>query len=111
MYAGSDEISLYFENFCDKYDLRKYCRLQHEVTKASWNEDKGNWNVQVTRHDTGHTISDTCDILINASGVLNAWRWPYIPGLEDYKGILLHTAKWDRNVNLEGKHVGLIGNG
>jgi len=111
VYAGSDEISLYFENFCDKYDLRKYCKLQHEVTKASWNEDMGNWNLEVTRRDTGNVIHDTCDILINACGVLNAWRWPAIPGLDDYKGKLLHTAKWDQNVNIEGKHVGLIGNG
>jgi cation diffusion facilitator CzcD-associated flavoprotein CzcO len=111
VYAGSDEISLYFEKFCDKYDLRKYCKLQHEVTKASWNENKGSWDVEVTRHDTGNIIHDICDILINACGVLNAWQWPSIPGLEEYKGKLLHTARWDRKVDLEGKHVGLIGNG
>lgn len=111
VYASSDEISLYFENFCDKYDLRKYCKLQHEVIKASWNEDIGNWNLEVTRRDTGNIIRDTCDILINACGILNAWRWPSIPGLEEFKGRLLHTAKWDQNVDIEGKHVGLIGNG
>ena len=111
MYAGSDEICLYFERFCDKYDLRKYCKLQHEVIEAAWNEYKGGWSVKITRHDTGDIIHDTCDILINASGVLNAWRWPSIPGLKEYKGRLLHTAKYDRSVDLEGKHVGLIGNG
>lgn len=42
---------------------------------------------------------------------MNAWRWPAIPGLDKYKGTLLHTANWDDNVNLTGKHVGLIGNG
>ena len=60
---------------------------------------------------TGETFSDYCDILINAGGILNAWRWPAIPGLEKYKGKLLHTANWDPNVDLTGKHVGLIGNG
>jgi cation diffusion facilitator CzcD-associated flavoprotein CzcO len=83
----------------------------HEVTKASWNEDMGNWNLEVTRRDTGNIIRDTCDILVNACGILNAWRWPSIPGLEEYKGKLLHTAKWDQNVDIEGEHVGLIGNG
>ncbi|KAF8809499.1 FAD/NAD(P)-binding domain-containing protein [Phlegmacium glaucopus] len=111
VYAGSDEIRLYFENFCDKYDLRKYCRLQHEVTRASWNEGKGSWEVEVTRCDAGNTIRDICDVLINATGVLNAWRWPSIPGLEEYKGKLFHTARWDREADLEGKHIGLIGNG
>lgn len=56
-------------------------------------------------------ISDHCDVLVNASGVLNNWRWPAIPDLNKYKGTLLHTANWDDNVNLAGRHVGLIGNG
>lgn len=60
---------------------------------------------------SGQNFTDWCDILINAGGILNAWRWPAIPGLEKYKGKLLHTANWDRSVDLTGKHVGLIGNG
>lgn len=59
----------------------------------------------------GQIINDYCDILVNASGILNNWQWPAIKGLDRYKGTLLHTANWDENVSLEGKHVGLIGNG
>lgn len=61
--------------------------------------------------DNNTEITDHCDILINAGGILNNWRWPAIPGIENYRGTLLHTARWDDNVKLEGKHVGLIGNG
>ena len=60
---------------------------------------------------SGVETQDQCDILINASGILNNWKWPDIDGLNDYKGTLLHTANWDNNVELEGKRVGLIGNG
>lgn len=67
--------------------------------------------MEVQNTSTGEIFSDYCDILINAGGILNAWRWPAIPGLDKYKGTLLHTANWDPNVNLTGKHVGLIGNG
>lgn len=56
-------------------------------------------------------IHDFCDVFINASGVLNNWRWPDVEGLDDYRGVLLHTANWDDDVQLEGKRVGLIGNG
>ncbi|TFK39761.1 hypothetical protein BDQ12DRAFT_649180 [Crucibulum laeve] len=111
VYAGSDEIYTYFDNFAEKYGLRKYCKLQHEVSGATWNETKGGWDVQVTDLRTGDIVSDYCDFFINASGVLNAWKWPTIPGLENYKGQLLHTARWDTSVDLTGKHVGLIGNG
>ena len=39
------------------------------------------------------------------------WKWPDIEGLHDFKGTLLHTAKWDESVKLEGKSVAVIGSG
>ena len=85
--------------------------MQTEVTGARWNAETSGWEVQVTDLVTKQTSSDFCDILINAGGILNAWKWPAIPGLDTYKGTLLHTANWDSSVDLTGKHVGLIGNG
>lgn len=111
VYAGSAEIREYFNNFSRKYDLQKYCKLSHVVTGARWDERHGKWNVDVTDLTTGAVIHDDCDIFVNASGVLNAWKWPAVPGLETYKGTLLHTARWDTSIDLTGKHVGLIGNG
>lgn len=67
--------------------------------------------MQTENVETGEVIKDSCDILINAGGILNAWRWPAIPGLKNYKGKLLHTADWDENTDLTGQRVGLIGNG
>ena len=39
------------------------------------------------------------------------WRFPDIPGLKDYQGILLHTANWDDTTDLADKNVAVIGNG
>lgn len=60
---------------------------------------------------SGQIVNDHCDILVNAGGVLNNWQWPAIPGIEKYKGTLLHTANWDDKIDLTGRNVGLIGNG
>lgn len=76
---------------------------------AKWDGDS--WNVSIKDLTTGETTTDTCDILVNAGGALNNWKWPDIPGLDKYKGTLLHTANWDESVDLKGKTVGLIGNG
>ncbi|KAG6878270.1 hypothetical protein C0992_008328 [Termitomyces sp. T32_za158] len=122
VYAGSDEIRGYFESFATKYDLRKYVKLRHRVDNATWNAQTDSWDVEATdlardegKNGTGDSnggkVIDHADILINASGVLNAWRWPDIPGLKDFKGVLMHTADYDRSISLEGKRVGLIGNG
>lgn len=36
---------------------------------------------------------------------------PKIEGLHDFKGTLVHTARWDANIDWQGKRVGVIGNG
>ncbi|KAJ9643321.1 hypothetical protein H2204_002217 [Knufia peltigerae] len=111
VYAGSAEIKKYFQDFAAKYDLDKFVKLNHQVVGAYWDDKVGKWNVQVEDKVAKSTFWTTCDILINASGILNAWRWPAIPGIDRYKGKLLHSANWDHSVQMKGKHVGLIGNG
>ncbi|KAL4758045.1 flavin-containing monooxygenase [Aspergillus foveolatus] len=110
-YASSKEIFNYFDNFARKYGLRQYCRVRHQVIGAAWNTQHGGYDVRVCDLQSGQEWDDSCDILINAGGILNSWRWPAIPGLEKYKGTLVHTANWDDSIVLKGKHVGLIGNG
>lgn len=50
-------------------------------------------------------------MLIAASGILNWWKWPDIPGLHDFKGHLVHSANWDHSYDVTGKRVALIGGG
>ena len=111
VYATSQEIYKYFDDFKTKYGLDRYCKTNHKVCGAQWVESRGGWGVQVEDVTTGKIMHDQCDILINASGILNNWRWPAIQGLKNYKGKLLHSAAWDDSVDLRGKNVGLIGNG
>lgn len=110
-YATSQEIFNYFNNFSHKYGLRQYCRMQHQVVGANWNVQCNGYDVRVRDLNSGREFGDPCDILINAGGILNSWRWPAIPGLVRFRGALTHTANWDESISLEGKHVGLIGNG
>lgn len=52
-----------------------------------------------------------CDYLVSAVGQLNQPRYPTIPGIEDFKGKMMHSARWDWSYGLEGKRIGVIGNG
>jgi len=45
------------------------------------------------------------------SGVLNSWKYPNIPGLDTFKGKLMHSARWDASFDLAGKRVAVIGGG
>lgn len=82
------------------------------VTSAVWNEEDGLWHLEVRQGD--RTIKDSCQILINGSGVLNTWSWPDIRGLSTFKGHLSHSADyqgWAKNTSFAGKRVAVIGNG
>ena len=110
-YAGTDEIHQYFLRFTEKYDLRKYCQFNKRVSRAEWDNVKGQWNIQVTDLKTGNIIHDWCHFFINAQGVLNNWKWPDIPGIDKFEGKLMHTATYDRNFDLTDKTVALLGTG
>ncbi|RAL15191.1 flavin-containing monooxygenase [Aspergillus homomorphus CBS 101889] len=110
-YATASEIAAYFAGFADKYGLREYIACQHEVVHAEWDEDRAEWMVRVRRSADGTVLEQRCDFLINAAGILNAWKYPDIPGLDTFEGTLVHTAHWDETLDVGGKRVGLIGNG
>lgn len=127
-YASRDDIHDYVGRVSRQHDLEKYIQLSHKVTKAVWNEQKQLWELAVCKTDgrelvisspgcfvgeTNQTMSVECDILINATGYFNDWKWPAIPGREDFRGNLLHSAAWPEGADksIDGKVVALIGNG
>lgn len=105
-YASSKEIHAYLKGVAKCYDLERYITYNSRVTSAQWQADTATW--KVTIHG-GPTV--TSEILINGSGILNDPQMPAIKGLSDFAGPLLHTAAWDRSVDLTGKRIGVIGAG
>ncbi|KAL2813563.1 monooxygenase [Aspergillus granulosus] len=111
VYAGASEIRSYFVGFARKYGLEQYIRTSHLVIETRWIEEKGQWQVQVQNLTTRETVTDWCHVLVHATGYLNKPAWPEIPGLDEYKGVKLHSAAYNEGVSLEGRDVLLIGAG
>jgi cation diffusion facilitator CzcD-associated flavoprotein CzcO len=53
----------------DKYGLRRYIKLSHQVEHAEWDESSGKWSIKITNLTDGTVFEDQCDILINATGI------------------------------------------
>ncbi|KAL2753527.1 hypothetical protein ACRALDRAFT_1035776 [Sodiomyces alcalophilus JCM 7366] len=111
VYAGNEEIKGYFKEFATKYNLWQYITVNREVVRAEWQEEAGEWAIQVKDTVSGEVTEHRCDIFVNGSGILNHWKWPDIQGLGNFKGKLLHSANYEADYDLTGKRVGLIGNG
>lgn len=67
--------------------------------------------MEITDVQTGNITQDWCHFFINACGMLNAWKWPDVPGIDKFEGRIVHSAKYDRNIDLTDKTVALLGNG
>ncbi|PWW77715.1 FAD/NAD(P)-binding domain-containing protein [Tuber magnatum] len=108
-YVGGEEIFQYIKRTAAKYDLARDVIFNSKVVEAIWNQGRGKWELKIEQE--GRFIWDECDIFINASGILNKWKWPSIKGINSFKGHLVHSAKWEDNYDFAGKRVGVIGNG
>ncbi|KAL4989397.1 hypothetical protein BDW68DRAFT_186427 [Aspergillus falconensis] len=110
-YAAAPEIHKYWKHVSAKYGCEKYIKFKHRVVSAIWDNDRSKWTLQVKNLDSGEIIEDQCDVVVSASGALNEWKWPSIPGLHDFKGKLMHSANWDESYDYSSKRVAVIGNG
>lgn len=73
-------------------------------------EDEGIYRVEIEQ-ERGRKVHDWCHILLNAQGRLNNWKWPDVVGLHGFQGTLLHSARWDQDVDYTDKTVAVIGTG
>ncbi|KAE8355467.1 hypothetical protein BDV28DRAFT_146140 [Aspergillus coremiiformis] len=115
-YPGQEEIRDYVIHVAEKYGLYKYIRFNTAVQEARWDNDHRQWKVNVAV--SGYKDSQfhesyqiTTDFLVSAVGQLNIPSWPSIPGLDDFTGKLMHSARWDLTYDFIGKRVAIIGNG
>ncbi|KIX07125.1 uncharacterized protein Z518_05102 [Rhinocladiella mackenziei CBS 650.93] len=105
-YASSAEIRSYLKAVVYHYGINEYISFKHSVNKAVWNENRGKWTVSVAGQGAFE-----CDILINASGILNHIQHPNLKNLGDFQGLVLHSAAWNEDTDLRGKRVAIIGAG
>ncbi|WP_284337224.1 flavin-containing monooxygenase [Comamonas sp. NoAH] len=98
------EIQQYFEQVFDKYGLVHETRFYCEVTQADWCDD--HWLL----HDQSGK-QYRARVVIAATGVLHHPHYAQIEGLSCFKGAVLHSARWDHSVTLDGKKIAIIGNG
>lgn len=106
-FAPAEEIGQYFISVAKKYSLYDLITFSSCLKAAKWNESTAQWVVQVASLLSSETVEYRADILINAGGILNDWKWPDVPGLETFKGKRVHTAAWVSIFPIQALHVGL----
>ncbi len=104
-FAKGDEVMAYVDQCADRYDVRRFVRLNSDVTERVWDEDAQLWRLQVA----GELL--TTRYVISALGCFADPLPVTIDGVEDFSGDVLHSASWDHSVDLAGKRVAIVGTG
>ncbi|MDV6211953.1 NAD(P)/FAD-dependent oxidoreductase [Rhodococcus erythropolis] len=109
-FSGRDELEQYWRDLADKWQIRQHIRFETEAVSARWNEENSSWQV-TTRTADGSVGVIAGEMLVSAVGLLNQPGTPQIDGLADFEGPVVHTGRWDNDVDIAGKRVAVVGTG
>lgn len=109
-FAKADEILAYLERCADEFKVVDHCVFNATVERLEYHDGDGEWAVTY-RDAAGRENVVRATFAVSAVGQVNIPRYPEIAGLEEFEGLVFHTARWPADVELEGQRVAMIGTG
>lgn len=104
-FSPQPEIHAYLRRVARESGVLDRVAFDTTLEEARYDERAQRWVVRTNRGEV------TATTLISGSGGLSEPRLPAIDGIEDFRGALFHSARWDHYVDLTGKRVAVIGTG
>ena len=105
-FASGFEILEHCQRLAERFGFYEHCLFHTTVEQTTWDEDTQRWTVTTDRGD-----AMKARFVILANGILTTPKLARIKGMETFKGEAFHTSRWDYNVDLQGKRIGIIGTG
>jgi cation diffusion facilitator CzcD-associated flavoprotein CzcO len=104
-FAGQQEIWDYMREVVGRHDLDRHLRFNCEVQSMHWDHEHQRWEAETSQG------TFTADVAISAVGGLADPAIPALPGLENFKGTVFHSARWNHDHDLTDREVAVIGTG
>ena len=111
--ATAAEIRKYMSDVIDDNDLGRHIRYHHKITSASWSSETNHWTLESTRTDTGEALRFTARFLWMCQGYYRHAEGytPHWPGMDRYRGRIVHPQTWPEDLDYKDKTVVVIGSG
>ena len=106
VYPEQAEIEAYMNRCADKYGVRRAMRFGTRVVAARYDEPAALWRVGL---EGGEEVQ--ARFVVSATGGLSRPKLPEIEGLATFRGAVFHSARWNREIDLAGKKVAVVGTG
>lgn len=104
VFATGPQIQEYLNDVVDELGLRDQLIVNAEVSAAAFEDDQ--WTVSLS---DGREFA--ADFIVMATGVLHHPYTPEIPGLSEFEGRVVHSARWDDDIEIAGRRIAVIGSG
>ena len=109
--ADGPSILNYVRETAAENGIDRHIRYGHMVKRASWSTEAAAWTVEA--EVAGRRVEFTCNFLFLCGGYYSyeGGYTPEFPGVESFKGRLVHPQKWPKDLDYAGKKVVVIGSG
>lgn len=107
-YLTKDMVANWLEHYAWALECNVWMRTSLE--EARYQEKEGHWVATVHRADgTARTMKPRH--IVFANGIVGAPKIPQLPGLDDFKGTVLHTHEYKSGAAWKGKRALVLGTG
>ncbi|WP_256807308.1 MULTISPECIES: NAD(P)/FAD-dependent oxidoreductase [unclassified Bradyrhizobium] len=107
-YIPKDKLANWFEAYVDAMELNFWTGTEFEG--GAYDEARGCWTVTLRRADGSSRAMHPRHVVM-ATGVSGIANVPDIPTLENFKGTLLHSSRYEDGENWTGKRAIVVGTG
>ncbi|HET7106412.1 MAG TPA: NAD(P)/FAD-dependent oxidoreductase [Candidatus Acidoferrum sp.] len=110
--ADGPSILRYIRETARDFGIDRKIRYGHQVTAARWSSADAQWTVEAAQSN-GSVAWFTCNFLYMCSGYYDyaAGYMPGWPGMEKFRGQIVHPQRWPENLAYKDKRVVVIGSG
>ncbi len=104
-FAPAAEIHAYLRQVATAHGVTDRIRYGCTVEGARWDAAAARWRVDTTQGPL------TARVLVLATGALSNPVRPDVPGLDTFRGAVVHSAQWPRDLALAGRRAVVVGTG
>ncbi|MGV9743981.1 flavin-containing monooxygenase [Rhodococcus zopfii] len=108
-FARQSDVRAYIDHVARKYGVYEHIRFGSDVTQARFDEPTQCWTLTVKGEES--VTEAEANVVVAASGVFATPRELSVEGVSDFTGQIVHTARWNEDVEYAGKKIAVIGNG
>jgi monooxygenase len=111
--ADGPAILEYIRDTASEFGVDKKIRYGQRVTRASWSSGRAAWTVEAESGTDKTVVRFTCNFLYLCTGYYDyeGGYTPVWPGVERFRGRVVHPQKWPEDLDYAGRRVVVIGSG